>query len=71
MPNLFPMPIAPSYTTNFGAAYYQDSLELLAALPDESINLVMTSPPFALQRQKAYCNKDVALIAIWVHPYIW
>ncbi len=35
-----------------------DSRELLAELPDESVNLVMTSPPFALQRQKEYGNLD-------------
>ncbi len=35
-----------------------DSRELLAELPDNSVNLVMTSPPFALQRQKEYGNLD-------------
>src|SRR5580698_592811 len=52
------LPIAPAYTTLWGAAYCGDSLELLEALPDASINLVATSPPFALLRQKAYGNKD-------------
>ena len=46
------------YTTDLGSAYVGDSLDLLAQLPDNSINLVMTSPPFALQRQKEYGNKD-------------
>lgn len=46
----------PAYRTSLGAAYCGDSLDLLAALPDESVNLFMTSPPFALQRQKAYGN---------------
>lgn len=49
---------APAYMTDLGAAYCGDSLDLLARLPDSSINLVLTSPPFALQRQKAYGNKD-------------
>ena len=48
----------PLYTTSQGAAYVADSLEMLAQLPDNSVNLVMTSPPFALQRQKEYGNKD-------------
>ena len=48
----------PLYTTEHGAAYVADSLEMLAQLPDNSVNLVMTSPPFALQRQKEYGNKD-------------
>ncbi len=46
------------YRTDLGAAYVGDSIELLQQLPDESVNLVMTSPPFALQRQKEYGNKD-------------
>jgi DNA modification methylase len=49
---------SPAYFTKSGAAYIGDSRELLAALPDNSINLVMTSPPFALQRQKEYGNLD-------------
>jgi len=53
-----PVPRVPAYTTHLGAAYVGDSLQLLADLPDNSINLVMTSPPFALQRQKEYGNLD-------------
>ena len=56
----------PSYHTTLGAAYCGDSLDLLAQLPDKSINLVMTSPPFALQRQKAYGNKDQAEYIDWL-----
>ncbi len=48
----------PYYTTNFGAAYLADSLEILRSLPDESIDLVMTSPPYALQFKKEYGNKN-------------
>ena len=48
----------PAYITHRGAAYCGDSQELLTQLPDGSINLVMTSPPFALQRKKEYGNKD-------------
>ena len=48
----------PAYITHRGAAYCGDSRELLNRLPDGSINLVMTSPPFALQRKKEYGNKD-------------
>lgn len=50
--------LAPAYYTRNGGTFIGDSRELLAALPDNSVNLVMTSPPFALQRQKAYGNLD-------------
>lgn len=48
----------PAYHTSMGATFIGDSLELLEELPDESVNLVITSPPFALQRQKEYGNLD-------------
>lgn len=48
----------PVYTSELGAAYCGDSVKLLAELPDESINLVMTSPPFALQREKEYLDRS-------------
>jgi site-specific DNA-methyltransferase (cytosine-N4-specific) len=50
--------ISPVYSTELGAAYCGDSLDLLAKLPDESINLVLTSPPFALQREKEYLDRS-------------
>ncbi len=64
--NLTILPVPAAYTTKYGATYCGDSLELLARLPDQSINLVMTSPPFALQRQKAYGNKDQAEYIDWL-----
>lgn len=48
----------PAYTTAYGKSYVGDSLELLNELEDNSVNLVITSPPFALQRKKEYGNKD-------------
>ena len=48
----------PLYRTHLGEAYLGDALELLKGLPDGSIDLIMTSPPFALQRQKEYGNVD-------------
>lgn len=59
----------PLYTTELGAAYVGDSLELLRQLPDESVNLVMTSPPFALQRQKSYGNKDEHEYIDWLAEF--
>ena len=44
------------YKTKLGAAYHGDALELLTALPDESVQAIITSPPFALKRKKKYGN---------------
>jgi site-specific DNA-methyltransferase (cytosine-N4-specific) len=55
-----------AYSTQLGAAYVGDSLKLLTDLPDGSVNLVVTSPPFALQRQKEYGNLDQAEYVDWL-----
>ena len=60
---------APAYLTNWGAAYRGDSLDLLGALPDSSVNLVLTSPPFALQREKEYGNKAQAEYVAWLAQF--
>jgi DNA modification methylase len=56
----------PLYTTNRGKAYCGDANDLMCELPDESVDLVITSPPFALQRQKAYGNEDQATYVNWL-----
>lgn len=58
-----------AYKTALGAAYCGDSRELLKQLPDDSVDLVMTSPPFALQRQKAYGNKGQAEYLDWLMEF--
>lgn len=65
----FPFKQPPLYTTKFGQAYVADSLEMLAQLPDESINLVVTSPPFALQRKKDYGNKEQHEYVEWLAEF--
>lgn len=59
----------PAYVTNWGTAYCGDALALLAELPDESVNLVLTSPPFALQREKEYGNRSQADYVEWLAQF--
>lgn len=61
--------LPPAYQTEQGAAYIGDSLLLLENLPDDSVNLVMTSPPFALLRPKEYGNKDEAEYVEWLAQF--
>lgn len=56
----------PAYTTGWGRSYCGDSRLLLEQLPDETIDLVMTSPPFALLRTKEYGNIDQANYIEWL-----
>ena len=53
------------YETNRGAAYLGDSLDYLKLIPDNSINLILTSPPFALTSQKEYGNKSSEDYVAW------
>lgn len=59
----------PAYTTDWGQAFCGDALELLSQMPDDSINLVITSPPFALQRQKEYGNKHQSEYIQWLSGF--
>ena len=56
----------PVYVTRNGACHAGDSLNLLQALPSDCVDLVVTSPPFALLRKKSYGNKDQADYVDWL-----
>lgn len=58
-----------AYRTPYGEAWFGDSLELLARLEDNSVNLVMTSPPFALLRKKEYGNEDQHEYIDWLTQF--
>lgn len=60
---------SPSIITNYGSMYRGDSLGLIPQLEDNSIDLVMTSPPFALQREKEYGNKDQDEYVDWLMEF--
>jgi len=46
-----------------------DAMQLLRALPNSSVDLVMTSPPFALTRKKEYGNEPVERYLMWFMPF--
>jgi hypothetical protein len=60
---------APLYETRLGAAYIADSLDMLRSLPARTVNLVITSPPYALQRKKEYGNVDKRDYVEWMLPF--
>ena len=59
----------PFYQTAAGAAFLGDASESLKALPDGSVNLVFTSPPYALHFKKAYGNVSKADYVEWFLPF--
>jgi site-specific DNA-methyltransferase (cytosine-N4-specific) len=59
----------PYYETEHGAAFVGDSLDLLKKIPDDSVNLVITSPPYALHFKKEYGNASQAEYVDWLIPF--
>lgn len=56
----------PDYVTTRGKIVNQDSLEYMRShIKDESIDLIFTSPPFALLRKKDYGNVDADEYLKW------
>ncbi len=54
------------YSTHYGSAYVGNSLDLLDHVEADSIDLVVTSPPFALQREKSYGNVNQEVYVEWL-----
>lgn len=59
----------PYFSSRFGAAYLGDSLEMLRDLPAGSLNLVVTSPPYALHFKKEYGNESKDEYVAWFLPF--
>ena len=58
-----------SYTTTLGAQFAGDSLALIPLIESESVDLIVTSPPFALLRSKSYGNRDQAEYVDWLTQF--
>lgn len=54
------------YKTAHGESILTKAEDYLPLLPENSVDLVITSPPFALLRQKAYGNLDQAEYVDWL-----
>ena len=56
--------------TLHGVAYWADSIRLMTdVIGDESVDLIMTSPPFGLVRKKEYGNADADDYLDWFRPF--
>jgi len=58
-------PFNPYYSTEKGEAFRADTLEFLPYIRNESVNLILTSPPFALKRKKEYGNEEEDKYCDW------
>ncbi len=59
----------PYYSTGCGEAHLGDALDLLSLLPPESVDLIITSPPFALIKEKPYGNVAANSYIKWFRPF--
>lgn len=58
------------FRTELGKMYHGDSLGLLhQTLEPNSVDLIMTSPPFGLVRKKSYGNEDADRYLKWFRPF--
>ena len=57
------------YKTKFGKAYVGDAIDLIKTLPDNSVNLIVTSPPYGLRDKKEYGNADAEVYVQWFMPF--
>lgn len=58
-----------AYQTELGQCYHADALDVLRALEAESVDLVLTSPPYALRRKKSYGNVSATRYLDWFLPF--
>ena len=57
------------HETALGRIIHGDSIDVLAACPDASVDLIMTSPPFGLVRKKDYGNVEAEHYVDWFKPF--
>ena len=62
--------LRPFYETDLGEILWGDSRSYLFNLcTPESVDLIMTSPPFGLVRKKSYGNEDAEKYCDWFRPF--
>ncbi len=72
---VIPHTVAPAHPeerirTSLGVAYWAESARLMEEqIEDESVDLIMTSPPFGLVRKKEYGNADASEYLDWFRPF--
>lgn len=58
-----------AYRTPYGAAYCGDAVDFLSKLKTKTVNLVVTSPPYALHFKKEYGNVNKDEYVKWFEPF--
>ncbi len=65
-----PMNAEERIRTSKGVAYWAESASLMQKqVGDQTVDLIMTSPPFGLVRKKEYGNADASDYVDWFRPF--
>lgn len=59
----------PYYNSQHGFMIHGDALNVMREMADESVDLIMTSPPFGLVRKKTYGNVDSDEYVAWFRDF--
>jgi site-specific DNA-methyltransferase (cytosine-N4-specific) len=59
------IPVKPYYFTEYGSAYLGDASSIIKYIPDSSLDLILTSPPYALVFKKEYGNVNAQDYVKW------
>lgn len=62
--------INPVYQTKLGKIYCGDSLQIMKTINNDSIDLIITSPPYAILDSKSYGNPDQSEYNDWLIQFI-
>src|SRR5438105_9761040 len=59
------------YSTKLGRAYLGDALDVMSRLPADTVDLIVTSPPFPLtfRKKKPYTSVGEDSFVAWFLPY--
>lgn len=57
------------YSTEYGSAFCADSYSFMKKIRADSVDLIVTSPPYALHFKKEYGNADQAEYIDWFTPF--
>ncbi len=58
-----------SYSTSLGIAHRADAINVLSDMESSTVDLVVTSPPYALHFKKEYGNADQEDYVDWISPF--
>ena len=58
------------YARELGEAWRGDSRKLLSRLEPNSVDLILTSPPYPLLKKKAYGNESEGEYVRWMRPFV-